>query len=275
MQNAGKRGLRTSFLLFAALIIGTCFYSTVAQVGLPQPNGPANKAPVPNKLPPKPQPPGDWSYTFARSAESALDAINGGSTNQTIRDPYISISVKNGQPIYHIFFHPKYVGNTPWKWQTKQINKLNEVIDFLSYKNSYKNEPLHTQAKVVMVTVGNQNTFYIFYVSTSAAAFGKPSWEAFFTPTIKDVEAGVNQSSVGSDGIPVDDFEISGTDKGFYYFYPSAKTKGSSKWGWARAETPEGALKFLNTKYSNQSVKNACIAAVQEPAQVVFYVFYR
>jgi len=262
-------------ILLVGMIMGTCFYSTMAQVGLPQPNSPVNKTPVPNKLPPKPQPPGEWSYAFARTAESVLNTINGGSMNQTIRDPYISASIKDGQPVYHIFYHPKYVGDTPWKWKAKQINKLNEVVDFLSYKNSFKDEPLHTQAKVVMVIIGGQNTFFIFYVSSSDAAFGKPSWEGFLSPTIKDVEAAVNQSSVGSDGIPVDDFEISGTDKGFYYFYRSAKTKSSSKWAWARAETPEGALKFLNTKYSNQPVKNACIAAVQEPTQVVFYIFYR
>ena len=265
-----------SFIAMCLLFL-ICAAAGTAQVGLPQPSRPGNKVPGPGKLPPKVQPLGEWSYAFVRSPEAVLSTINGGSTNQTIRDPYISASINDGHPVYHIFYHPKYNGDTPWKWKAKQINKLNEVVDFLSYKNAYKDEPLHTQAKVVMVTIGNQNTFFIYYVTNEDAgkSFNKPAWEAFFTNTPTNVLAGVNQSSVGLDGIPVGDFEISGTDKGFYYFYPLAKLKGSTTWGWARAETPAGALKFLNTKYVSQPVKNACIAAVQESTQVVFYIFYR
>ncbi len=43
------------------------------------------------------------------------------------------------------------------------------MVDFLSYKNTFKNEPLHNQAKVVMISIGNQNTFYIFYVTNDEA----------------------------------------------------------------------------------------------------------
>jgi hypothetical protein len=256
--------------MLVCLLFLTGVYTNTAQVGQPQPNNPANKVPIPNKLPPKPQPPAEWKYTFARSAVSALNTINGATTSQTIRDPYISASIQGDQPVFHIFYHPKYNADTQWKWKIKQIDKLNEVVDFLSYRNSFKNEPLHNQAKVVMVSAGGQNTFYIFYVTNNeATSFAKDAWQAFFTNTPTNVQAGINQGSV------LNDLEVSGTDKGFYYFFKPEKSGVSSKWGWARVETPEGALKYLNTQYINKPVEHASIAAVQEPTQIVFYVFYR
>lgn len=265
-----KRRIFNSFSIAAGLVVliigaGTGF----AQVIKTGPNGPVSK------LPPKPQPLPVWKYEFARSLVSALNTINGTTNNQTIRDPHISAAIMGGQPVFHIFYRPQYNAATPWKWKLKQIAKLNEVVDFLDYKNASKNEPLHTQAKVVMVSPNGKNMFYIFYATNDEAkSFNKPQWDAFFTDTPDNVMARVNQSSVGFDGIPVDDFEVSAADKGFYYFF-NPQNKGSGKWGWARAETPEGALKYLNTKYANQPVDYACIAAVQEPTQTVFYIFYR
>ncbi len=270
MNNTKREIRKFNSIMFFCLLFLTAIYTITAQVGQPQPNNPANKIPVPNKLPPKPQPLPEWKYAFARTAVSALDTINGATTNQTIRDPHISASIKGGQPVFHIFYHPKYNADTPWKWKIKQINKLTEVVDFLSYKNAFKDEPLHNQAKVVMVSIGNQNTFYIFYVTNDEAkSFAKDSWQAFFTNTPENVQGGINQ------GIVLNDLEVSAADKGFYYFFKPNKSGVSGKWGWARAETPEGALKYLNTQYINKPVEHARIAAVQEPTQVVFYVFYR
>ncbi|MCA1636129.1 MAG: hypothetical protein LC785_16165 [Acidobacteria bacterium] len=264
-----------SMMLVCLVLLTGGAYTSRAQVGVPQPNGPANKTPVPNKLPPGPQPLPAWKYEFARSPVSALNTINGATNNQTIRDPHISAAITGGQPVFHIFYHPKYNAATPWKWKLKQIAKLNEVVDFLSYKNASKAEPLHTQAKVVMASVSGQNMFYIFYVTNDEAkSFNKPQWEAFFTNTADNVLAGVNQSGVGKNGIPLFDFQVSATDKGFYYFF-NPQHEGPGSWGWARAETPEGALKYLNTKYTNKPVDYACIAVVQEPTQTVFYIFYR
>lgn len=270
MNNRKSAVLHFNYVILVCLLFLTGVNTSPAQIGTPQPNSPANKTPVPNKLPPKPQPLPEWKYAFARSATSALDTINGASSGQTIRDPHISASIKDSQPVFHIFFHPKYNAATPWKWKVKQINKLNEVVDFLSYKNAFKDEPLHNQAKVVMVSAGNQNTFYIFYVTNDeATSFAKDAWQAFFTNTPENVLGGINQSSV------LNDLEVSGTDKGFYYFFSSDKSKVLGKWGWAKVETPEGALKYLNTQYINKPIENARIAAVQEPTQIVFYVFYR
>lgn len=267
--------MKFNSLMTVCLLILASAYAGLAQVGKPQPQVPANKGPVPNKLPPGPQQPWPWKYEFARGPASALNTINGATTGQTIRDPHISATVMGGLPVFHIFYHPKYNGATPWKWKVKQIAKLNEVVDFLSYKNAYKTEPAHTQAKVVMVSVSGQNVFYIFYVTNDEAkSFSKPQWDGYFTNTPENVLAGVNKSSVGSDGIPINDFEVSAANNGFYYFFDPLY-KGPGKWGWAKAETAEGALKYLNTKYTNKPVEYASIAAIQEPSQLVFYVFYR
>jgi hypothetical protein len=139
-----------------------------------------------------------WSYDFARSPESALNALNGGSSDQTIRGPEISATVKDGRPVFHIFYQPYYNAQATWKWQLKRFTKLNEVLDFLSYKNASKSEPSHGQMKVVMVTVGGVNQFYIFYNNNSdAGAFAKEGWSGFVTTTPDNVLAGINQSSVG------------------------------------------------------------------------------
>ena len=81
---------------------------------------------------------------------------------------------------------------------------------------------------------------------------------------------------MGGDGLPASDVQVSASNNGFYYFFDNHRSKGSSKWGWARSETVEGALNFLNGKppYTNKSVNFISIAAVQEPNQLVFYLFY-
>ncbi len=211
--NTNKKILSFNSIILASLLFLTCSYAAMAQGKVLRPNVPVNRVPIRKKLPPVQQQQPLWKYVFARTPSSALTTINGGSSNLTIREPFITASVKNNQPIFHIFYHANYVGPTPWKWKVKEIDKLNEVLDFLSYRNTFKNEPLHAQANVVMVVVNGQNAFYIFYVTNDeATSFAKDPWEGYFTNTPENVQAGINQNSVGNDGIPVNELDVNAVD---------------------------------------------------------------
>ena len=212
--------MKTKTRLLASLMTTLTLLTCLAgwgSVGLANPTFPTIFA---RPISARPVPAPSWSYDFARSPESALNALNGGSSDQTIRGPEISASVTAGRPVFLFGYQPYYNAQATWKWNLKLFTKLNEVLDFLGYKNAFKSEPSHGQMKVVMVTVGGVNQFYIFYNNNSdAGAFAKEGWSGFVTTTPDNVLAGINQSSVGGDGIPASDVQVSASNNGFYYFF--------------------------------------------------------
>ncbi len=59
-------------------------------------------------------PASSWAYRLEVSPQDALNFLNGsGPDKLTIREPYISATAKEGRPVFHIFYRPKYNAATP------------------------------------------------------------------------------------------------------------------------------------------------------------------
>lgn len=159
-----------------------------------------------------------------------------------------------------------------WGW--KLASGPDDALRYVNGSAPY-DKPVGDARIAVTRGSGGVPLFYIFYTH-SPAGRGFGAWEWKRSDSAADVEAFLNGRAPYAHAQPVADAEVCAvllpSGPVFYIFYTHAgPTEGRGRWGYARSETPESAVDYLN----GHAPAAARIAALPEESLTAFYIFHK
>ena len=174
---------------------------------------------------------------------------------------------------YHVFYRPKIAPTAADKfWTMDSFGTAETALGFINHQGQYAAKP-GIEFRVTGVTDQKGQLQFVVLYAEMPGTTPVTDWRFKSFNTAQEVQTFLNQNTPTGDFVI--DPEITSAGGKFYVFYHTGKPALVPQWKLTKQAAPEDAVKFLNTGAGGQMINTARIAAVKEPLQTFFYIFYR